>query len=348
MRSLDFLLLNNGNVESASDDDGDSSGDEDEQRPKRRRLNESFGLFDDCPPFEGLSEYVRIVAGATLTACRALRDDRCDIAINWTGGRHHAQRSAAAGFCYISDIVLGINELRRNPSSLPPNRKKIDRVLYIDFDVHHGDGVEAAFAGSKTVRTLSIHLHAPLFFPSTGRLSGKLTGPLNVATRSGLNDESLLRLVDEVVLPALAKLDPDAVVMQQGVDGLAGDPVNEWNLSISGLGEAMRKILDVCGNRKVLLLGGGGYDSVNAARAWTYFTSIAVRRSSNHDEKAYSVSAVQLGRDLAVDSEIPTSIRHYRRFAPSFTLDVESGNRRDENTEEKLLKIEAAFAGFRT
>lgn len=276
----DFLLSNNGKVESSSDDDDDddnSSGDEDGQRPKRRRLNESFGLLDDCPPFEGLPDYVRLVAGATLTACRALRDDGCDVAIAWTGGRHHAQRSAAAGFCYISDIVLGINELRRTPSTLPFNHKKIDKVLYIDFDVHHGDGVEASFAGSRKVSTLSIHLHAALFFPSTGALSGNLSGPLNIATHPGLSDASLLRLVKNVVLPVLAKIDPEAVVIQLGVDGLAGDPVNEWNLSISGLGGALRDIINVCENRKVLLLGGGGYDSASAARAWTYFTSIAVR-----------------------------------------------------------------------
>lgn len=180
--------------------------------------------------------------------------------------------------------MLGINELRRNPtpSPLPTNvrRKKLDKVIYIDLDIHHGDGVEAAFAGTK-IRTLSIHCHAPLFFPSTGPTSGALNGPLNIAARPGLGDASLLRLVENVVLPVLATIEPEAVVIQLGVDGLVGDAVNEWNLSISGMGGALRMILlDACGNRKVLLLGGGGYHSANAARAWTYFTSIAVRSRS--------------------------------------------------------------------
>ena len=191
--------------------------------------------------------------------------------------------------------MLGINELRRNPtpaslSSTSPPRKKIDKVLYIDLDVHHGDGVELSFAGSKKVRTLSIHLHAPLFFPSTGALSGSLNGPLNIAVHQGLSDASLLRLVENVVLPVLARIDPDAVVLQLGVDGLAGDPVvNESNLSLSGLGQAVRDILACCQDRKVLMLGGGGYHSANAARAWTYFTSIAVRQSSFTEGKATDI-----------------------------------------------------------
>lgn len=108
---LDFILSNNGKSDStqtSSDDEGDSDSEDgdseyDEQGAKRRKLDD-FGLLDDCPQFEGLSNYVRYVAGATLTACRALRDDRCDTAIVWTGGRFVAHTSIYEIACIEADV----------------------------------------------------------------------------------------------------------------------------------------------------------------------------------------------------------------------------------------------------
>ncbi|KAI8030485.1 Histone deacetylase 9 [Camellia lanceoleosa] len=94
-----------------------------------------YNLGEDCPVFENLFEFCQIYAGGTIDAARRLNNKLCDIAINWAGGLHHAKKCEASGFCYINDLVLGILELL----------KYYPRVLYIDIDVHHGDGVEEAF-----------------------------------------------------------------------------------------------------------------------------------------------------------------------------------------------------------
>lgn len=209
------------------------------------------------------------------------------MAISWTGGRHHGKRGQAAGFCYVQDIALAILELRRPPihdrdSLTEPQPPRIRRVLYLDIDIHHGDGVEASFYTSPYTLTLSMHHHDVSFFPTTGALSstGPAKGPaachaLNVALRDGLSSQSLLRLFDSCVQPIYDIFKPDAVVLQCGCDGLAGDPVKKWNLDLTGMGEVVRRVVHDWG-KITLLLGGGGYDNANAARCWAYLTSVAV------------------------------------------------------------------------
>uniref|UniRef100_A0A8C9NJ79 Histone deacetylase 8 n=1 Tax=Serinus canaria TaxID=9135 RepID=A0A8C9NJ79_SERCA len=89
-----------------------------------------YGLGYDCPATEGIFEYAAAVGGATITAAQCLLDGKCKVAINWPGGWHHAKKDEASGFCYLNDAVLGILRLRQ----------KFDRILYIDLDLHHGDG----------------------------------------------------------------------------------------------------------------------------------------------------------------------------------------------------------------
>ncbi|KAG7235604.1 hypothetical protein INR49_002440 [Caranx melampygus] len=98
--------------------------------------------------------------GPTLTAAQCLHDQKCEVAINWAGGWHHAKKDEASGFCYVNDAVLGILKLR----------EKYERVLYVDVDLHHGDGVEDAFSFTSKVMTVSLHKFSPGFFPGTGDL----------------------------------------------------------------------------------------------------------------------------------------------------------------------------------
>lgn len=112
-------------------------------------------------------------------------NNAADIAINWGGGLHHAKKGEAYGFCYINDIVICILELL----------KVFPRVLYIDIDVHHGDGVEEAFFTTNRVMTVSFHEFGEEFFPGTGGLnsSGEGSGrnyAVNVPLRPGMDDES--------------------------------------------------------------------------------------------------------------------------------------------------------------
>lgn len=139
------------------------------------REQAKFNVGDDCPVFDGLFEYCSISAGGSMEGAARLSRDKCDIAINWAGGLHHAKKGEASGFCYINDIVLGILELLRYHP----------RVLYIDIDVHHGDGVEEAFYTTDRVMTCSFHKYGE-FFPGTGelRVSSCSTGEEMVFRRS--------------------------------------------------------------------------------------------------------------------------------------------------------------------
>ncbi|BGP48643.1 hypothetical protein JCM10450v2_004519 [Rhodotorula kratochvilovae] len=368
-RYIDAILgTEDGEISASSDEDDISSSlsspprtfglsSHSDEPPRKRKKVDTLGLHDDCPVFDELPAYVKLVAGASMTAARELRDGRADVAINWTGGRHHGKRGEAAGFCYVNDIVLAIMELRSapqrapspsppsSPSSpsatpppIPPLPPRISRVLYLDLDLHHGDGVESAFLASPYVLTLSVHLHAPLFYPSTGALSS--TGPpepaakgahhaLNVPLEPGAGGETLARVWGSCVERTKEAYDPDAVVLQLGTDGLAGDPCKEWNLPLSALGFALDRVLGW--GKRTLLLGGGGYHSANAARAWAYLTSIA------------------LARPLPLDTPIPPDLPSaaYAAFGPDWTLDVPSlYGVRDRNTEATLGRVERAFEGY--
>ena len=113
----------------------------------------------DCPVFDGVFEFSQMTTGGSICGASRLNNKTADICINWSGGLHHAHKSQASGFCYINDIVIAILELLKyNP-----------RVLYIDIDVHHGDGVEEAFYCTDRVMTLSFHKYGN-FFPGTGSI----------------------------------------------------------------------------------------------------------------------------------------------------------------------------------
>jgi histone deacetylase 1/2 len=119
-----------------------------------------FNIGEDCPIFEGLNDYFKIYTTGSILSAYYINEGLSDIAINWSGGLHHAKKHEASGFCYINDCVLAILELLT----------KYQRVLYIDIDVHHGDGVEEAFFVTDRVLTCSFHKYGD-FFPGTGNLN---------------------------------------------------------------------------------------------------------------------------------------------------------------------------------
>ncbi|KAJ7089350.1 hypothetical protein B0H15DRAFT_840446 [Mycena belliarum] len=296
-----------------------------------------LGLEDDCPPFEGMSEYVRLVGGASLTTVKMLRQPRCELAICWDGGRHHAKKSQAAGFCYVADCTLALMALRRltQPSSDPdsgPSRKM--RTMYLDLDLHFSDGVSHAFhqtsKGSPHLLTFSIHHAAPGFFPASPLAELPFPGgdpfTLSLPLREGASNQTFAHAW-KCVERVHAVFDPDYVVVQCGVDGLSGDPcaIFNWSLGPSegSLGWCVGRIVNEWRGKKVLL-GGGGYDSPNAARAWAYLTSVA------------------LGHPLSLDTEIPEHA-YLNSYAPSFVLDVPAGNMQDQNSAEYLRTVEESF-----
>jgi histone deacetylase HOS2 len=228
----------------------------------------------DCPLFEGLFDYCSMYCGASIDAARKLCNHESDIAINWSGGLHHAKKAEASGFCYMNDIVLAILQLLRTHP----------RVLYIDIDVHHGDGVEEAFSSTDRVMTLSFHKYdKDVFFPGTGPLDS--TGPesnnnpgahhtVNVPLNDGIDDEQYVALFNKVVRNCVDRYQPSAIVLQCGADSLSGDRLGPFNLQVQGHGECVAFCKSL--RLPLLLIGGGGYTPRNVARAWTNETSIAI------------------------------------------------------------------------
>lgn len=137
--------------------------------------------------------FCQIYSGGSIDGARLLTQNESDISINWGGGLHHAKKLEASGFCYVNDIVLGTLELL----------KFYNRALYIDIDVHHGDGVEEAFYLTNRVMTLSFHRFGD-FFPGTGSITdiGEAEGKnysMNVPLKKGIDDESYLRVFKKVL-----------------------------------------------------------------------------------------------------------------------------------------------------
>ncbi|KAI5173037.1 histone deacetylase 3 [Nematocida sp. LUAm3] len=224
-------------------------------------------VTEDCPVFEGLGEYCSIYAGGSIQAAKFLNKKQYDIAINWAGGLHHAKKDSPSGFCYANDIVLAIQELL----------KCHKRVMYIDIDIHHGDGVEEAFYHTDRVMTVSFHKYGEKYFPGTGSIccTGRERGvgtSINVPLDFGIDDESYHYVFKQVMDACLSSYAPEVIVMQCGSDSLAADRIGCFGLSISGHGECVRYIKEK--NLPMLVLGGGGYKPKHVSRCWAYETSI--------------------------------------------------------------------------
>ncbi|KAJ3260857.1 Histone deacetylase 8 [Boothiomyces macroporosus] len=263
--------------------------------PVEKTPLEYLGLVDDCAKFTDIKEHILYIAGSSITAARAIQDH--DVIINWQGGRHHAKKSKAAGFCYVNDVVLCIMQLQED----------YQRILYIDIDIHHGDGVEEAFSCSKSVTTCSFHICEPGYFPGSGKNSlNEYT--INVPLKPGIQGEKFLAVFTRVVEKVMATANPQVIVLQCGVDGLARDPLGGWNLTEVDYCNCVDYILR--SNMPTIILGGGGYNPVNVAKCWT------------------SVTAKCVGVDLPRD--IP-EIDDWPLFAPDYSINVSKSNQKDYN-----------------
>ena len=213
------------------------------------------GETTDCPVFDGLYEFTQYYTGASLDGAIQLCQGQTDVAVNWSGGLHHAKKGEASGFCYINDIVLAILELLKVHA----------RVLYIDIDVHHGDGVEEAFYTTDRVMTLSLHKYGD-FFPGTGHISdvGAKDGTgfsVNAPLNSGITDDTYFNdLFRPVLEKIMAVFQPGAIVLQCGADSLTGDRLGCFNLTLRGHAECV-KFVKSFGVPTLVLGGGGIYDS---------------------------------------------------------------------------------------
>uniref|UniRef100_T1J0A1 Histone deacetylase n=1 Tax=Strigamia maritima TaxID=126957 RepID=T1J0A1_STRMM len=269
-----------------------------------------INVGEDCPVFDGLYEFCQLSTGGSVAGAVKLNKQAADIAVNWAGGLHHAKKSEASGFCYVNDIVLAILELL----------KYHQRVLYVDIDIHHGDGVEEAFYTTDRVMTCSFHKYGE-YFPGTGDLRDIGAGKgkyyaVNFPLRDGIDDESFEQIFAPVVSKVMESYQPSAVVLQCGADSLSGDRLGCFNITLKGHAKCLEFVKKY--NLPLLVLGGGGYTIRNVARCWTYETAVA------------------LGVDIA--NELPYN-DYFEYFGPDFKLHISPSNMANQNTPEYLEKI---------
>ena len=258
---------------------------------------------DDNPVFENMHESASLVVGSSLLAARQIASGSTSRAVNIAGGLHHAMRDNAAGFCVYNDCSIAISWLLDNG---------FDRIAYIDTDVHHGDGVQAAFYDDPRVLTISLHQHPMTLWPGTGlstEIGGEHAsgGSVNLPLPPMTSDSGWLRAFDAVVPSLLGAFQPQILVTQCGVDSHRDDPLADLALTVDGhraIYLRLRELAERYSGGKWLALGGGGYQLVKVVpRSWTHLLAIA------------------LGRDLAPDTPMPQGwLKAVRSAAPQLVV----------------------------
>jgi acetoin utilization protein AcuC len=239
-------------------------------------LASRFGLGTaDDPIFPGMHEASALVAGATLAAARAVLTGSAAHGISIGGGLHHAMRDHASGFCVYNDPAIAISWLLS---------EGVERIGYVDIDVHHGDGVQAAFYNDPRVLTVSLHEHPATLFPGTG-LASETGGPgaagsaVNIALPAGTGDGAWLRAFHATVPPLLRQFRPQVLVSQHGCDTHWSDPLADLELTIDAqraAHAAIHALAHETADGRWLLTGGGGYSLVQVVpRTWTHLMAEA-------------------------------------------------------------------------
>jgi len=241
-------------------------------------VGHGLGTPDD-PIFPGMHDSAALIAGGSVAAARAIARGEVDRAVNFCGGLHHAMADSASGFCVYNDAALAIAALLQ---------AGVRRVGYVDVDVHHGDGVQAAFYDDPRVLTVSIHQSPRSLFPGTGYPTesggqGAAEGTsVNIALPAGTSDASWLRAFHAVVPGVVRAFRPEVLVTQHGADSHREDPLADLNLTVDGHRTsylALRELAETVTGGRWLALGGGGYSPVRVVpRSWTHLLAIVSGR----------------------------------------------------------------------
>ena len=232
----------------------------------------------DNPVFPGMYEAACLHVGGTLRAFEEVASGRRLRAFNLGGGFHHAMPAMASGFCLLNDLAIAMTSLLDDG--------RVRRILYVDVDAHHADGVQAAFYDDPRVLTISLHEDGRYLFPGTGsvRETGEGAGvghAVNVPLAPSTRDVSYLYAFQEIVPPLAHAFRPEVLVTQLGADGHCLDPLTHLLLTTETY-EAVGRLFDalsrdLCGERWIAT-GGGGYDVTAAARVWTVLLTKILQR----------------------------------------------------------------------
>lgn len=228
----------------------------DEKGSVSRESRERFRIGTmENPLFPGLFHRASTAVGGSILAAELAMDNR--IVFHPSGGTHHGRANRASGFCYFNDPVFAI---------LAFLERGVGRVLYVDLDAHHGDGVQDAFIEDRRVFTVSVHEEKR--WPHSGLVEDRAAGGArNLPVPRGFNDNELDYLVENALLPLARDFKPEALVITCGADGLDGDPLSRLALSNTGLWTAVEKLVQHCD--RAVVLGGGGYNPWTVVRCWS-------------------------------------------------------------------------------
>lgn len=234
-----------------------------------------FGLGgDDVPPFRGMHTASARIAGGSIAAVDAILSGRVKRAVNFAGGLHHAKAATASGFCIYNDAALAL-------------RRALDageeRVMYVDVDVHHGDGVERAMWDEPRAITLSVHETGERLFPGTGFVqdsggAGAAGTAINVPLPSRTTPDGWVRAIRATVPALVRAVKPTLLVTQHGADTHRLDPLADLTVSLEAQREVMllmRELADEVCDGRWLALGGGGYAVIDVVpRSWAHLIAI--------------------------------------------------------------------------
>lgn len=261
----------------------------------------------DNPVFDRMHEASALVTGGSLLAAEQVVTGQANRAVNIAGGLHHAMADHAAGFCVYNDPAVAIAWMLDHG---------VERIAYVDVDVHHGDGVQAAFYDDPRVLTVSLHQHPMTLWPGTGYPvevgGGHADGTaVNIPLPPGTGDKDWLRAFHAVVPSLLGAFQPQVLITQCGVDTHRDDPLADLSLSVDGHRAIYRTLRDLAeqyaGGRWVAL-GGGGYSLVRVVpRSWTHLLATVLDRDldpATAVPEQWLAHAVSLAPDIAVPTAL--------------------------------------------
>lgn len=230
---------------------------------------EGFGLgTEDTPIFPNMHEATALIVGATLTACDVVMGNTVSHAANLAGGLHHGLRGKASGFCIYNDCSIAIEYMKRKYGA---------RVLYIDTDAHHGDGIQWSFYDDPDVCTLSIHETGRYLFPGTGHVNERGHGNgygfnFNIPLDAFTEDESWQDIYIAAMEQVFNYFKPDVVITQNGADSHFYDPLTHLSLTMDSyrlIPKVAHELVHHYCDGRWIALGGGGYDIWRTVpRAW--------------------------------------------------------------------------------
>src|SRR5712692_883015 len=254
---------------------------EDYVRLVEQYSNRGSGLLDmgDTPAFKGCYEATSLVVGASIVAVDAVMRGGLSHAFNPSGGLHHAHPERASGFCIFNDPAVSVNYLRR--------KYNLKRLVYLDIDAHHGDGVMYGFYNDPSLLDIDFHESGKFLFPGTGFPDeigeNEAKGlKLNIPLLPGTGDEAYLKALHKLVPDIVRGFRPEIILVQCGADGHASDRLAYLRLTTNTYKEVVSEMHnlahELCKGR-FLLFGGGGYTLADVPRVWTVaFATLAGKK----------------------------------------------------------------------